>query len=351
MTRGEKSRPRIAVLFGGRSPEYEVSLQSAAAVIEAADAARFELVPVGLARESGAFYLYRGGVDAIRADRWREGECLPAYLPPDTRAGALFYEEAGVRKSLPLSAALPVLHGKNGEDGTVQGLFALAGIPVLGCGVLASAIGMDKRMTHTVAAAAGIAVPKGRVVRGAEELPAALPELTFPLFVKPVRAGSSFGITEVREASELRPAVERALLYDSEALLEEKIDGFEVGCAVLGTETLTVGEVDEIELTGGFFDYAEKYTLASAKIHLPARIPPETAAKVKAAARTVYRALGCTGFARVDFFLERTGALYLNEVNTVPGFTPHSRFPRMLAAAGLPFREVVNRILAEGVER
>ena len=343
----EKTRPRIAVLFGGRSAEYEVSLQSAAAVIDAADRERFELVLVGLARESGALYLYRGETDAIRADRWQEEDCLPASIPPDTRASALFYEEEGRLCSLPLDAALPVLHGKYGEDGTVQGLLELAGIPVIGCGVLASALCMDKALTHTVARAAGVAVPEGRVVRSAEECD---PEaFCYPLFVKPLRGGSSFGITEVREGSELREAVERALAFDGEALLEEKIDGFEVGCAVLGTGELTLGEVDEIELAGGFFDYREKYTLASARIHLPARIPPETVRRVKEAARAVYRACGCTHFARVDFFLSREGTLYLNEVNTIPGFTPHSRFPRMLEAAGLSFSEVVNRILEEGV--
>ena len=179
---------------------------------------------------------------------------------------------------------------------------------------------------------------------------AAAAALGYPLFVKPVRAGSSFGVTRVAAPEDLAAAVEAAFRYDDRVLLEEAIPGFEAGCAVMGNETLQTGEPDEIELAGGFFDFTEKYNLVTAKIHCPARIAPAQAAALKAAAKTVYRALDCRGFARVDLFLTPAGEIVFNEVNTIPGFTPHSRFPGMMAAAGVPFAQVLDRAVALALE-
>ena len=177
------------------------------------------------------------------------------------------------------------------------------------------------------------------------EIKKAAAELGYPLFVKPVRAGSSYGITKVSEEQELFRAVRKAFLYDSRIILEETVEGFEVGCALLGTERPVIGEVDEIELSEGFFDYKEKYTLKTSKIHVPARISAEKAEEIKSTALAVYRALGCTYFARVDMFLTPTGEIYFNEVNTIPGFTSHSRYPNMLKAAGMSFEKVVETLL------
>ena len=179
---------------------------------------------------------------------------------------------------------------------------------------------------------------------------AAAEELGYPLFVKPVRAGSSFGITRVTAPSQLSAALEEAWRHDREALLEEAVPGFEVGCAVLGTKTLTVGAVDQVSLSQGFFDYEEKYTLKTASIHCPAPILPEEAARIQAAAKVVYRALDLKGFARVDFFLTPGGRVVFNEVNTIPGFTAHSRYPRMMAATGLLFPALITRLIDEEVE-
>ena len=347
-----KDRKKIAVLFGGRSPEYKVSLQSAFAVLKSIDQAAYEVVPVGITAE-GEWYVYIGPYACIPQDRWNQPEmCTPCAVSPSPRVhGLLVFEKTGTRE-LPLDGAFPVLHGKNGEDGTVQGVFALAGIPVAGCGLLASALCMDKELAHRVAEQAGIRVPRSARICGpweADRAEAYAEQIGYPLFVKPIRAGSSFGISRVSSPETLRKAVADAFTYDTEVELEEAIDGFEVGCAVLGTKQLTIGVVDEIELSGGFFDYEEKYTLKTSQIHVPARIPAEKAEEIRHTAARLYRALGCGGFARVDMFLNRKGEIIFNEVNTIPGCTLHSRYPNMLARVGLEFPDWVRILLEEAV--
>ena len=337
---------RILVLFGGCSTEYEVSLQSALGILSHLDRSRYTPLMVGITRQ-GRWLSYTGSLEDIGADRWAEGACVPCTLSLDRGERRLLLRD-GSGAALPFDGALPVLHGKNGEDGTLQGLLELARVPVIGCGALSSSLCMDKDRSHKLAALAGVPVPRGAVFRRGAEPEAirrAAEELGYPLFVKPVRAGSSFGITRVAGPEGLPRAVEEAFAHDREILLEEAVDGFEVGCAVLGTEELTVGQVDEIELSQGFFDYEEKYTLKTSAIHCPARIPPKTAERVREAAKTVYRALDCKGFARVDFFLTPAGDILFNEVNTIPGFTPHSRYPNMMKGIGLDFSTLVSRII------
>ena len=327
---------RLAVLFGGCSPEHEVSLQSAHGVLTHLDPAKYEPVPVGITRQ-GRWFLYRGPYDALPDGSW---ERQSAFLSP---AGP---------SALRLDAAFPVLHGKNGEDGTVQGLLALADIPVVGCGVLPSALCMDKDMAHRLAAGLGVAVPRSALFWAGEDLALLGPRtagLSYPLFVKPARAGSSFGVSRIAGPAELEGAVAAALEHDSKVVMEEAVPGFEVGCAVLGREELTVGLVDEIQLAGGFFDYTEKYHLITSAIHVPARISPEKTAEVRETAKTVYRALGCDGFARVDLFLTPEGKVVFNEVNTIPGFTPHSRYPAMMAGIGLDFPALLDRLIGLAV--
>ena len=336
----------IAVLFGGCSPEYGVSLESAHAVITHLDRSKYNPVLIGISH-NGNWYYYTGDPEKIRLDTWNNPDgCAPALVSPNRDSRALLVlENTGVRK-IPLDAAFPVLHGRNGEDGTVQGLFELAGIPLAGCGVLASAVCMDKDRAHRLAHAAGVTVPASAVLeRESEDVAAAAGKIGYPLFVKPVRAGSSYGISRVSGPDGLPGAVKLAFAYDSRILLEEAISGFEVGCAVLGDDTLTVGELDEIELSGGFFDFTEKYTLKTSAIHVPARISPEKTRKMKETARRIYRALGCQGFARVDMFLDENGRIVFNEVNTIPGFTAHSRYPSMMKAAGMSFEQVLSAVI------
>ncbi len=343
----------MAIIFGGMSAEYSVSLQSAHAVITHLDTSRFVPVLVGITRE-GRWYRFRGAPDHLLDDSWREAAyCTPAYLPPCRGEAGLLEYGGGVRVLTRLDAAFPVMHGPYGEDGKLQGLLEMAGIPVVGCGSLAGALCMDKDLAHRLVKAAGIAVPRSRCFGpGAPfaEIAAAAAELGYPLFAKPVNAGSSFGISRVSAPEELEAAVREAYRYDGRLLLEEAIEGCELGCAVLGGgDTLLTGEPDEIELAGGFFCFEEKYNLHSAKIHVPARLSAEATARVKETATAIYRLLGCGGFARVDMFLRPGGELVFNEVNTIPGFTAHSRYPAMMAAAGLPFPALVTSLIDAAV--
>lgn len=342
------NKRNIAVIFGGCSPEYSVSLESACAVISHMDSRKYAPVLVGISRD-GEWFHYTGDIQKIAEDTWcNPQDCVPAAVSPSRSAHALLVMGREGLETIRLAAAFPVLHGKNGEDGTVQGLFELAGIPLVGCGVLASALCMDKDRAHKLARSAGVTVPDSFVLERNMDAGEALSQaeaLGYPLFVKPVKAGSSYGITKVTERDQLPAAFKLAFAYDDQIILEECISGFEVGCAVLGNDTLKVGELDEIELSGGFFNFTEKYTLKTSAIHVPARIPKDKAAQMKRTAQTVYRALGCRGFARVDLFLDADGRIVFNEVNTIPGFTAHSRYPSMMKAAGMSFEEVVSSVI------
>lgn len=345
-------RKRIAVIFGGHSSEYEVSLQSAFSVLQNINENKFEVFPVGITRE-GEWYHYTGGLEQIRDNSWgEEKENLHSVAVSQSRPapGFLVFDGDGCRR-IPVDLVLPVLHGRNGEDGTLQGLFELAGIPVAGCGTLSSALCMDKDRAHRLAGLAGVRVPRAMVLMDNSAVNKACDfaeELGFPVFVKPVKAGSSYGVTKVEDMEQLPEAVSLAFRYDNRVILEEAIGGFEVGCAVCGTDQLTVGEVDEIELAQtGFFDYTEKYTLETAAIHVPARIPADRAQEIKETAKRIYQALDCSGFARVDLFLTPEGEIVFNEVNTIPGFTEHSRYPGMMRAAGYSFSEILDRIIGQ----
>ena len=347
-------KKNIAVIFGGCSPEHTVSLASAAAVIRNIDAEKYEVIQLGIT-EGGEWFRFYGSPDDIEANTWRADrtKCIPAVISPDRdQHGILEFRLSGVRTTR-LDAAFPVLHGRNGEDGTVQGLCELAGIPLIGCGTLASALCMDKDRAHKLVMLAGVAVPRSVLL---EKLPtsaelATLAEgIGYPLFVKPVRAGSSFGVARVEAPSELRAAVRDAFRYDNSVLLEEAVPGFEAGCAVIGNSELVTGRADEIELSGGYFDFEEKYTLKTSKIHMPARVDAATEQRLRETACRIYRALGCRGFARVDMFLTPDKRIVFNEVNTIPGFTSHSRFPKMMSGVGYDFPALVDALIALGLE-
>lgn len=345
-------RLNIAILFGGCSPEYNVSLQSACSVIQHIDTGKFTPVLIGISSK-GNWYRFDGNIEKIASDAWcNPSDCLPAAVSPDREAHTLLVFDRDKVVRLPIDAAFPVLHGKNGEDGTVQGVFEMAGIPLVGCGTMASALCMDKDRAHKLAHAAGVQVPASFVLKKNRDAGIALAQaekLKFPLFVKPVRAGSSYGITKVADRRDLPAAIKLAFAYDDEVIMEENITGFEVGCAVMGNDKLTVGEVDEIELADGFFNFNEKYTLKTSAIHVPARIPKEKAEEIKRIAKTIYHALGCRGFARVDLFLDAGGKVIFNEINTIPGFTSHSRYPNMMKAAGISFKQVLSRVIEMAV--
>ncbi|MDR3310192.1 MAG: D-alanine--D-serine ligase VanG [Oscillospiraceae bacterium] len=341
-------KPTVAVLFGGCSTEYEISLQSAFSVMRSLDPEKYELIRIGITR-GGEWFRFDGDLARVPDDTWRAADCVPAVISPDrgTR-GLLVFENGGVT-TVRLDAAFPVLHGKNGEDGTVQGLLELAGIPCVGCGTLASAVCMDKDVAHRLVKLAGIRVPECAVLYSREQIAdvqKTAAGLRFPLFVKPANAGSSFGVTRAETSGELESAAEAAFEHDRKVIIEEAIPGFEVGTAVLGAgDELTVGEVDEIELSRGFFDYEEKYTLKTSRIHNPARIDAAAAERIKDTARLIFRVLGCSGMCRIDMFLTPGGEIVFNEANTIPGFTAHSRYPGMLGKAGYTFARITDELI------
>ena len=342
---------KIVVLAGGTSTEREISIVSGTGICKALRERGHQAILVDV-------YCGNENLDPVTAfDGEYDVDAAAAYMRSfDSKikemqaSGKEFFGP----KVLELCKAADVvflgLHGKNGEDGTVQGLLELAGIPVVGCGTVASALCMDKDRAHKLASLAGVAVPASLVLNLGEDPQAAVDfarQTGYPLFVKPVKAGSSYGISQIHQEEELRPALDLAFQYDNQVILEETIPGFEVGCAVIGTRELLVGEIDEIELSGGFFDFTEKYTLKTSAIHVPARVDPQTAQAVKQTAKVLYRALGCAGFARVDLFLTPQGKIVFNEINTIPGFTEHSRFPGMMQAAGMTFPEILDTILGQ----
>jgi D-alanine--(R)-lactate ligase len=344
------TRPRIAVLFGGRSEEHAVSVKSAREVAGNLDTSAYEPYYVGITRD-GAWLLCEGPDDG-----WEDGAgCRPAVLSPDSGAHGLLVLDGGRYETVRLDAVLPVLHGRFGEDGAIQGLLELSGIPYAGCDVQSSALCMDKSLAYAVARAAGIATPDHWTVTAADAAEAIAPGLPYPVFVKPARSGSSFGVSKVAREEELAAAVEAARAYDTKVLIEAAVAGREVGCAVLGDgPALLTGEVDRIALSHGFFrihqeDAPETGSENSTPV-VPADIPDEARALVKETAESVYRALGCRGLARVDLFLTGEGEVVLNEVNTLPGMTSYSRYPRMMAAAGLPLGAVLDRLLALALE-
>lgn len=352
LLRCPEQRKRIAILFGGCSPEYSVSLQSAYSVITHLDREKYEPVLIGISN-AGDWFQYVGEIEKIPADTWcNEEDCIPVVVSPNRTVHGIVTIKNGKIRETHIDAVFPVLHGKNGEDGTVQGMFELAGIPVVGCGVLSSALCMDKDRAHKLVQAAGISVPQSFVLQGGGDAETAIRQaerIGYPLFVKPVGAGSSYGITKVTGRNQLPEALKLAFSYDSTVIVEECISGFEVGCAVLEKDGFVVGEVDEIELENGFFDFTEKYTLKTSSIHVPARISAEKAGEIKETAKLIFKTLDCRGFARVDMFLDDTGRIVFNEVNTIPGFTTHSRFPNMMKAAGISLEQVISMAVDRAV--
>lgn len=345
-------KQNIAIFFGGSSTEYSVSLASATGVISNLDAEKYNPVLIGITKD-GSWFHYTGDIAKVKNDTWQNAvDCIPAVLSLDCKEHKLLILKENGVETIPIDVAFPVLHGKNGEDGTVQGAIELAGIPLAGCGVLASALCMDKGRAHKLAELTGVRIPNALVIETNTPKQLAVEfakQIGYPLFVKPVKSGSSYGITNVQEASKLMTAIDLAFQYDNQVILEETIEGFEVGCAVLGTHELMTGELDEIELTRGFFDFTEKYTLQTSAIHVPARISKAKTKEVKEMAKRIYRALGCSGFARVDMFLTPSEEIVFNEINTIPGFTEHSRYPGMMKAAGHSFQEVIEKIIKEAV--
>jgi len=321
---------RIGIIFGGANSEHEVSLNSARSAFDNLDGELFEGVLIGIDK-SGRFHRVET-VDALA----------------DAENGTRFPDLDDI------DVAFPVLHGRFGEDGTVQGMLELAGIPYVGCGVLSSALAMDKLLSQRVLEAAGIpTIPtRGITAENRDEAIELSAELEYPLFVKPNRAGSSVGASRVETPDELLAAVDLALEHDTTALVQMAIVGDEIDLGVLQAVdgTLGVGAPLRIRPTHSvFFDYEAKYTAGGAELEVPAQIPAALAAQLAEYARLAFRALDCDGLARVDFFVGEDGTITLNEVNTLPGFTAFSQYPRMWQAVGVSYTELLTRLIDRAV--
>ncbi|MBE6976670.1 MAG: D-alanine--D-alanine ligase [Ruminococcaceae bacterium] len=348
----------VCVLFGGVSPEHEVSLRSAEFVLNSLDPEKYNVFPVGITKD-GDWVLY-GGTDysLLPSGQWREhlGNRRAAISPVRGQGLLSFEGDCVVREWI--DVVFPVLHGENGEDGAMQGLLQLAGIPYVGPHVSASAVAMDKTLTKLVADQAGIAQAQWHLVRNSE-LDSRMDEIleqienrfAYPVFVKPAGTGSSVGVSKASDRESLRSALLNAGTFDEKILVEEFIHGREVEVAVMGNASPVASECGEIDSGAEFYDYDAKYITDTSVAYIPARISDSVAEKVRDAAVRVYKAIGCQGLSRVDFFVTyEDERVVFNEINTLPGFTSISMYPKLFAASGIPSGELIDELLKLAME-
>jgi D-alanine-D-alanine ligase len=352
---------RIGIIFGGRSGEHEVSLESARSVLAALNPQRYEVVQIGIDHD-GAWYTGPGALDALRSGR-ADGLPRAALLPIPAACGpyTLIASGAGQISELAgeLDVVFPILHGTFGEDGALQGLLELADLPYVGAGVLGSAVGMDKGIFKDVMRANAVPVVEWMVTSRREienNLAQVLQQATglgsFPLFVKPANLGSSVGVSRCLNRADLVEGLAEAARFDRRILIERGVNGREIEVSVLGNENPQASIPGEILPSREFYSYESKYVDGASRLLIPAPISPELARKVQELAVKAYRAIDCAGMARVDFLLDRdTDELYLNEVNTLPGFTSISMYPKLWEASGLPYPALVDRLVDLALER
>lgn len=354
MAAEQQRKIRVALLFGGRSGEHAISAATAAGVMKAIDREKYDVLPVGITRE-GQWVLAAGDAERF--------ELAAGKLPEVTTASGT--EVVGLSEIGEVDVVFPLLHGPFGEDGTIQGLLELADVRYVGCGVLASAVGMDKHYMKLVFAGQGLPVgpyvavqPRAWEQRRAEVMAQISEELTFPVFVKPARAGSSLGVTRVDDISGLAEAIDEARFHDPKVLVEQGIEGREIECAVLGgrgggaPRASVPGEIVVDHGEADFYDFEAKYLSASqARTDAPADLPADVAARVRDTAVRAFEAIGGEGIARVDVFVTPGGEVVVNEINTMPGFTPISMYPKLWEATGLSYPELIDELIQLALER
>ena len=349
----------VLVVFGGVSSEHEVSCVSASFVMANIPTDKYTVYAIGITKQ-GEWYLFEGEASELPEDRWlSSGKCTKALVSADRAdGGVIVFRESGIEK-IKIDAIFPVLHGKNGEDGTIQGLFELSGIPYVGCDTLSSACCMDKAVTNTLADNNGIKQAKwlsiilsqynkdsSDFIRKAEEY------LGYPIFVKPANAGSSVGISKAIDEQSLRNAIDTAFVQDKKIVLEAFVDGYEVECAVLGNSEPMPTVVGQIVPANEFYDYEAKYNNDNSLLYIPAKITLEQQEGVRRTAVKAFQALGCSGLARVDFFVtKKDGEIIFNEINTIPGFTSISMYPKLCEQSGIPYPKLLDRLFKLAIER
>ncbi len=348
----------VCVLFGGISPEHKVSLRSAESVLNNMDPEKYHIFPVGITEEGK--WIYFGGKDysQLPAGTWLDcPENCPATISPVRGQGLIRFTEDRA-ESTPIDVVFPVLHGENGEDGAMQGLLQMAGIPYVGPHVSASAVSMDKTLTKLVMDNAGIMQADWELVRNSDLetrmediLDVMEKRFAYPMFVKPAGTGSSVGVSKASNREQLADALTQAGRFDEKILVEEFIDGREIEVAVMGNSSPVASVCGEIHSGAEFYDYNAKYITDTSVAYIPARIPEDVAEQVRDAAVKVYQAIGCQGLSRVDFFVtHQENRIVFNEINTLPGFTSISMYPKLFAASGIPYGELIDQLLQLALE-
>ena len=347
-------KKKICVIFGGESSEYEVSLRSAYSVISNLDKEIYDIITVGI-KKDGKWFLYEGDYENIPANTWYSEDLCEVSVVHGSKESALaVFNPDGTYKKVFFDVAFPVLHGKNGEDGTIQGLFEIAGIKYVGVGVIASSVGMDKTFTKIIFKDAGIpqadwvTIAHHEIEKLDKKIEEAEEKFSYPMFIKPANAGSSIGIGKAKNKDELKICIDEAFKYDRKVLVEEYISGHEVECAVLGNRgNVTASCVGEIVASQEFYTYDAKYSANStSKLYIPAELDEKYSQKVRENAIKAFEALDGKGLSRVDFFVdEKKDKFWINEINTLPGFTSISMYPKLFEASGVPYRELLTKLI------
>lgn len=348
----------LCILFGGVSPEHEVSLRSAESILNHINPDTYQIYPVGITRQGQWIYFPGTDYSMLPADTWSSHpEVCPAALSPSRGQGLLLFRD-GAPETVHIDCVFPVLHGENGEDGSIQGLMQVAGIPCVGADVAASASSMDKTITKLLVGETGVRQANWYLARR-ERIEKNLDLLVkdieqggaYPMFVKPSGTGSSVGVSKVKDTRELKDALILAAKYDSKVLVEEFIDGHEVEVAVLGNRTPMASCVGEVIAGAEFYDYEAKYHSSESRTEIPANLPERVTEQLREAAVTVYEAMGCRGLSRVDFFVTYAGEeVVFNEINTLPGFTSISMYPKLFEASGLPYEKLIDELVRLAME-
>ena len=347
------------IIFGGVSSEHNVSCVSATSVIRNIPKDKYNVIMLGISTK-GEMFVYEGDFNNLKNDGWLhdKSKLKKAVISTDRADhGIIVFNENGYEK-VKVDVCFPVMHGKNGEDGTMQGLLTIAGIPYVGCNTMASAVCMDKAMTNAICDINGIAQAKWKYItkydfehRGREFARECEEYLGLPVFIKPANAGSSVGVVKAKTVEEIYNGLEYAFQFDDRVVVEEGIDGAEVECAVMGNDEPFAGAVGEIEPCNEFYDFDAKYESDSG-LHIPARISEEKIKEIQEKAIKAYKAWGCSGLARVDFFVRHSdGAVLLNEPNTLPGFTNISMYPMLMNAVGIPPEELIDKLFCYAIEK
>ncbi len=341
----------LGVIFGGQSSEYSVSLHSTGSFLRQIHEEKYNITKIGIT-DKGEFYLYKGNIEDIEHDHW----CTPDKAVPCAWVKGGIVVLDGSNEKIELDCVFPVLHGKNGEDGCIQGLLEIMNIHYVGCDILSSAVCMDKEIMHILCDQAAIPCAQYICLREHGKNPSfeeIQEEIPLPWIVKPCNAGSSYGVHYVDDKDSFVEACKDAFYWDGRGkiLVENAISGFEIGCAVMGNDEIFTGSCDEIEINGGFFDFEGKYEMKGAAIYCPARIDQKTFDEARDLARRVYIAMNCSGMARVDMFVTDEKKVVLNEVNTIPGLTATSRYPSMMKEVGIEFPDLIDKLIDLAMQR